>query len=179
MKAKQIITIIIVLVTTGVVAQEKADILQIRKWYNETKKEIAFAQEHPREGVLYCDVIEKNVHNASWRAIGEYHIKKQIWYNDQPDFLENPRTGLSMVIINLRRSVRKEYSEYLYHNGNLVFVYYKDNLNELHFYFKHNKLIKKIEELGNDEAALTEREAQHNAEIYMQQYLSDFCTPND
>ncbi len=173
MKAKQIITIIILLLTTGVFAQEKAAIQQIRKWYNETKKEIVFAQEHPKEGILYCDIIEKNVHNASWRAVGVYHIKKQMWYNDQTDFLDNPRAGLSMVIINLERSIRKEYSEYLYHNGELVFVYYKDNLNELRFYFKSNKLIKKIEKLGNDEEALTERDVQHNAEIYMNQYLSD------
>ncbi len=168
-----VIFLLLSLVAVNIHAQQKADIQQIRKWYNETKKAIAFAQKHQREGALYCDVIEKNVHNASWRAIGWYNVKKQMWYNDQIDFLDNPREGLNMVIINVTRDVRKEYSEYLYYEGELVFMYYKDVLNEMRFYFKNGKLIKKIEKLGNDEETLTERDVQHNSEIYMNQYLSE------
>ncbi len=173
MKKISILTAVISLLFANLQAQQQSDILNIRKWYNETKKDIAFAQKNQGEGTLYCDVIEKNVHNASWRAVGQYHIKKQMWYNDQMDFLDNPREGLNMVIINVTRSVREEYSEYLYHKGKLVFMYYKDALNEMRFYFKNGKLIKKLEKLGNDEEALTEKDAQRNSEIYMKQYLNE------
>ncbi len=73
------------------------------------------------------------------------------------------------------------YGEYLYHNGECVFAFYKDYLNEFRFYFKNDNLIKEIKgnKTGEGMYVPTVEDVKRNASVYMQQYLSDFCTPND
>ncbi len=174
MKKTIILSVIISFAFTSINAQQNIDIQQIRKFYNATKERIEFSKKNKLEGNLYCDIIEKNVHGASWRAVGNFNIKSQFWYNDQPDFLDNPRTGLEMVIIDCEYSIVQYYKEYLFHNGQLVFVFYKNDKNELRYYFKDNKLIKQLGEFKEEMYMPTVQEVQNEAEVYMNQYLKDF-----
>ncbi len=178
MKRTSILLIIISLAFTSIEAQQKADIQQIRKWYNATKERIAFSKKNKLDGSLYCNLVEENVHGTSWRAVGTYHVKSRFWYNDQPDFLDNPRTGLEMVIINGKSAVLEYYMEYLFHNGKPVFVFYKAGSDELRYYFKGNKLIKQLGKCKEDMYMPTASQVQQNAEVFMKQYTSDFGKVN-
>ncbi len=171
MKTKSILTIIILLITIGISAQKKADIQQIRKWYGETKNKIANSQKQKTQTPLLCTVFERN----AYKNEGAFHLKQEFWHNFEE---MNTQQGLEMVILNAKKSF---YAEYLYHKGELVFVFFKDYLNEFRFYFKDDVLIKEVKgtKVGEGMFTMTSEEAKRNASIYMEQYLSGFCTPND
>ncbi len=171
MKRKQIIAVALLSLATGMSAQQKADIQQIRKWYNETKNKIANNQKQRAQIPLICTVLENNAYNAQ----GAYHMKQQFWHNFEDT---DTRKGLEMVILNSNQNF---YAEYLYHKGKLVFAFFKDYLNEFRFYFKNGVLIKEVKgnKVGEGMFTITSKEVKRKASIYMQQYLSDFGTTND
>ncbi len=149
-------------------AQKQADIQQIRKWYNTTKKKIEFSKKS-KKSTLYCIILEKNAYNTE----GASYMKQQFWCNFEST---DTRAGLDMVIIN----ADYYYSEYLYHKGQLVFVFSKDEINEHRFYFKNSQLLKQISgnKVGEGMISPTPKSVLQNAEDYMHQYLSNFCTSN-
>ncbi len=171
MKRTSILLIIISLAFTSITAQNADDIKKIKKWYYTTKEQIKFSKHNKVESKLYCDIIENNVYNKYWRVVGKFHVKSQFWYNEQlPDQLDNPRTGLNMVIIDGTHGPITTYTEYLFHDGQLVFVFYKTNGGEIRYYFKDNKLIKQLGKF-EEEIIPTAKESQSNAETYMNKYL--------
>ncbi len=176
MKKTSILLIIISLVATSIKAQQNTDIQQIRKWYNTTKEQIEYSKKNKFEGSLYCDVMERNVNGASWRAVGNFYAKTQFWYNDDPSLMEdegeNHRACLEMIIDKTEASADKYYSEYLYHSGQLVFVFYKQNDETIRLYFKNKKLIKQIGEIK--EYAPTVEDMQNQGENFMKTFLASF-----
>ncbi len=173
MKKLSIILVLISFVFVNVQAQQQSDIKQIRKWYYATKNEISTSKKDKSDAELYCDITERNAHGASWRAVGNYNSKTQYWYSDDSQFMPDEyerRTCLKMVINNKTSSIHKYYSEYLYHDGQLVFVFYKINDDELRLYFKNNKLIKQIGKITDLHPNV--KNLQSIAEDYMKVYLS-------
>ncbi len=57
----------IIIAFSSVQADNKNDIKQIRKWYNATKKKIAYNQKS-QNGSLYCNTLERN---------GAFHLKQE------------------------------------------------------------------------------------------------------
>ncbi len=175
MKTKNRFILIILLMLVSFSTQSQSHIQQIRKWYQEVKKEISFSQKYKFEGSLYCDITEKNINRASWRAVGTYYSKVQFWYNDDPSLMqdagENPRACLEMVIENTESSVNKYYIEYLYHNGELVFVFYKVNAEEMRFYYQNHKLIKQLGKIENYPP--TAKEMIEKSEQYMKSFFAN------
>lgn len=153
-KTSILISLICSLSFTILNAQSKHDIQHIRKVYQQAKEQIAFSIKNKFEGNLYCNTLEENVNNSSWRAVGTYNKKSQFWYNKDPSFSEslgeNPKACLQMVTEKAKISDRMYYKEYLFENGQLVFIYIKypsENLiksEELRLYFKNEKLIKQL-----------------------------------
>ncbi len=174
MKKISIVIISILFAALNMQAQENADIQKIKSRYQEIKKAIAFSKKNKFEGSVYCDVLERNVNHASWPALGNFFLREELWYSEQPDFLDNPKSGLVMVIAKGEQSVEKYYSEYLFDNGKLVFVYYKNNTDELRYYFKNNNLINQLGNASNNVYTITPRAALQNADIYLHQYLATF-----
>ncbi len=176
MKKVSIFLIIISLFATNIKAQQQSDIQQIRNWYNSTKEKIAFSKKNKYESSLYCDIMERNVHGASWRAVGNYHSKTQFWYHEDPNLsdneCENKLDCLKIIIDKTESSVNNYYSEYLYHKGQLVFVFYKKNDEQLRLYFKNKKLIKKLGKIK--EFAPTVEDMQKQSENYMITFLASF-----
>ncbi len=172
-----ILLILINLAFSNMQAQNNADIQQIKKWYYGVKDAISESKKNKFEGNLYCDITERNVNGASWRAVGNYYVKTQYWYNDDPGLMiddeKNPRKCLEMVIDNKEASVDKYYSEFLYHDGQLVFVFYKLNDESLRFYFKNKKLIKQIVDI-REEYAPTAESIKQQGENYMRIFLASF-----
>ncbi len=178
MKRINILSILILLISVNVQAQSDINIQTIRKRYYEVKKEIKYSEKNKEEGSLYCDILERNVNGASWQAVGTFHLKQKFWYKSQDDFPDNPNSGLEMVIVNCERAAAKFYSEYLFHEGKLIFVFYKNENEELRYYFKNNKLIKQLGEYKENMYMLSADEALKNSKIYIKQYMSVFCAEN-
>ncbi len=180
MKKISILTVIISFLFLNLQAQQQSDIQNIRKWYQTTKQSISFSKKNKSEGSLYCDIFEKNSNGASWPAVGNFHIKREFWYSNRPDFLDNPAEGLEMVIVNGERSAVKFYEEFLFHGGQLVFAFYKEGELELRYYFKNKKLIKKLGDEEYDSMyVLSEEGALELGDIYIKQYLSSFGYENN
>ncbi len=162
---KTILLLLIGFVSTSIYAQQSTDIKQIKNWYYTTKKQIEYSKKN-QNGVAYCNVIERNKH----RSMGTYYAEEQFWssFND-----DNTRLNLDMVIVNRDFS----YYEYLYHDGQLVFVFCKDEYNQHRFYFKNKKLIKELRgtNVGEGMITPTAESLLQTSETYMQQHLSLFC----
>lgn len=180
MKIKILTLLAVCFAMTTLKAQNKTDIQHIKDIYYKVKEDIAFSKEHKFEGSLYCDMMEKNVNGKSWSAIGEYRSKVQFWYDEDPDMSddEDPRNALKIVVENTSKAnTRTYYAEYLFDKGKLIFVFYKRNAEEIRFYFKDNGLIHQIGTF--EEYTPTEKEIQHNGEIYMKTFLSSFGVWNE
>ncbi len=168
------ISILLVLISfTFINLKAQQDIQQIRKWYYGTKEEISNSKKGDEYG-LYCDILSRNAHGASWRVVGNYSVKTQFWYNENPYFMqsvdEDPRACLDMVIENMESGPNNYYSEYLYHDGQLVFAFYKKNDEEIRFYFKNNKLIKQVGEPKN--FTIDYETIMYQSEEYMKTFLA-------
>lgn len=176
MKLKHIIIALIALLPSSILAQQKEAILHIKKVYYELKEDIAFSREHKFEGRLYCNKLEENVNGKSWSGVGTYHSVIEYWYDDNPvlvdDYSENPQSCLKMVIENTVSADRKYYIEYLFDEGQLIFVYYKSPTNEMRFYANNNMPIKILGEF--EEGEHTWDEVTANANRHMQTFLSSF-----
>ncbi len=180
MKKINTVLVIICFAALSMNAQQSSYIQSIKKWYKETKSNIAYSKKHKLEGSLYCDIIERNINRVSFPAVGVFHIKQELWYSTHPDNLDNPAEGLEMVIVNCERASLKYYEEYLFHNGQLVFSFYKEGDLELRYYFKNKKLIKKLEGSEYDNMyAMSEKSALQNAEVYIKQYTTTFGENED
>ncbi len=180
MKKLSILIIFVSFLFTNAKAQQQSDIKQIRKWYYSTKNEISTSKKDKYEGSLYCDITRRNVHKAFWPVVGDFTSNTQYWYNDEPNLTfeddDNPRACLEMVINNTQSGLFKYYSEYLYHDGQLVFAFYKANDEEMRFYFKNNKLIKQTGEITD--LPPTSQSIKATAETYMKKYLHNCSIDN-
>ncbi len=172
MKKTIILLIITSIALTSIRAQKDADIKQIRKWYNATKENIKLSKKNRDDAVLYCDILKENVYGASFPVVGTFSLKSEFWY--KPYSGDNVRTCLDMVITKSTRSVVEAYSEYLFHNGHLVFVYYKSNLTELRYYFKNNNLIKQLGKCNDDHFCPSANDVRMKAEDYVSRYENCF-----
>ncbi len=179
MKKISIIIVLISFVFVNLQAQQQSDIEQIRKWYYATKNEISTSKKDKYDGSLYCDIIKRNVHKAFWEVVGDFSSNTEYWYNKDPNLMfenDNIRACLEMVIDNTQSGLFKYYSEYLYHDGQLVFAFYKVNDEEMRFYFKNNKLIKQTGEITD--LPPSSQNIKANAEAYMKKYLYNCSIDN-
>ncbi len=143
-------TIIVILFTFSIEAQNDTEIQKIKKYYSEVKADIAFSEKNKSKSKLYCNRLVENVNNMSWSAVGKYHYDIRYWFFKDPSKIlqvgADPHNALNMVILNGQLSNRKFYIEYLYCGQDICFALYKSQNNEVRLYFKDKKLIKQIGE---------------------------------
>lgn len=132
-------------------AQNKADIQSIRNIYYKIKEDVSFSVKYKSEGRLYCNKIERNVNDMSWRAMGSYHKTTNLWYSyNFSDEHKNFYPKLEYVTVSEIESKLHYSVEYLFENEKLIFCYTKSEIGEFRFYFKNEKLIKEIKKTNEN-----------------------------
>ena len=105
---------------------DERSLLRIKALYSETAAAIARAQKGG-EGGLYANELVVNSRNGSWRGSGTYSKKAVFWYADPPEFAaaegKKGESALAKVEVTETAAAITCYSEFLYGNGELVFVF--------------------------------------------------------
>lgn len=114
-----------------VIFSQEEKIKEIRDLYAKTQENIAAClnPETASTSGLYCNELTVNSTNGSWRAVGNYLKTIKFWYTDDPtlDGEDNDLMVLSKIEVNSNWAVgNKNYTEFLYNDGKLVFSFQKD-----------------------------------------------------
>lgn len=130
------------------------DVQKIKDHYYEVGKLIkecsGVKANQDSECSLYSDELQINKGGNSWRAVGNYNKKIVFWYNDDPDNCDGceevPGLPLLKVQITEIVSAFKYYEEYLFLDGELIFLFKtsdnEDGNIEQRYYVANKKLIK-------------------------------------
>ena len=142
---KQLLILLAIFSPFVVFGQNEA-IKNIRERYQKATSAIKLAESGEQSG-LYCNTIEENKYNGSWRAVGLYNIKTEFWYDDQPGMLcEEEGKGeachLQFIKNTAQVSAGGWYTEYLFQDGKLLFVFMETEGAQYRFYWHNEKLIR-------------------------------------
>lgn len=99
---------------------------------------------------LYQNELVVNTAGQDWRAVGSYKKTVEFWYTDDPTKCDEcEKEGLSTlekVIVREAGSTYTSLREYLYKQGELIFIYKKDDgeygLEEMRYYYSEGILIR-------------------------------------
>jgi len=148
----KLIFILIASVCFSAVFSQDDDIASIRKIYQSTNELIAVSKTQEGGG-LYSNEITVNSNNGSWRAVGNYSKKSVFWYSDDPaqyvQVNENSTESGALVkaeISSEAAASMKFYTEYLFDNDQLIFIYkvedaYEGKI-EYRYYLKDEQVIR-------------------------------------
>lgn len=124
---------------------------EIRSYYYDLKSrmEADSAKEYPD---FYIVRIEENIHKTSVSAVGNYYGESEIWYLPNEKNGDFGRNGTMVYKSStFQISARKEFTEYVFQNGLLVFCFIKiEDEGAYRYYFKDNRLIEYVSK-GVDE----------------------------
>ncbi len=125
-------------------------IRSIRMYYYQTKKEIKAAEESDFPD-YYLVRMEENLVKMPMPAVGEYFGTTDYWYrNDE----ENNAFGRDGILVfknsTFQNAARKEYREFLFRDGKLVFCFLNIAGSEYRYYFKEDQLVSFVAKPGED-----------------------------
>lgn len=127
-----------------------ADIKEIKNYYYKLKdnmKEASTAEYPP----YYVVKTEENVLKKSMPAVGDYYGTTEYWYEDG----EEGESGKDGVLVykksDFQIAARKEFSEYVFQEGKLIFCFIKTAGAEYRYYFKNDKLISFADKAGEED----------------------------
>ena len=181
---KRLIIILLIGLSFSSFAQND-EIQSIRDHYYHVKTWInAFDPDSLEYNPYYHDIKIRNVNNSPWRAVGIYRDTIHYYYTDEMEAenmegnLENDNSwALAMVINSAQYAFNFEYCEYLYQNGELIFIYRRfldsnEELTEYRYYFVDDKLIryKVNDEIKNSSEATELEWIQKTGKNYLESF---------
>ena len=176
-KAINACTSAILFLTCLPLAADDAAVAGIRKAYADTAAAISRALKGEENG-LYANELVVNSHNGSWRGSGNYSKKAVFWYADLPEFAtaegKKGESVLAKVEVTETAAAITRYSEFLFAEGELVFVFRRggsDGPGEERLYLKDGKVLLRLagakEMQGPFEPAPVLRAAAHWQELFL------------
>ncbi len=152
---RRLIILLLIIFPFVTMAQEEIiktiqeDYYHVKQWVNATDSDST------RYKPYYHDILFRNVDNGSWRAVGIFKDTTHYYYSDlmeaamaEENTEEDETWALKMVIKSTQESMMFTYSEMLFQEGNLIFMYERfndydgENSYEYRFYFNNMKLIR-------------------------------------
>lgn len=121
---------------------------EIRAHYTQVTQKIKTTEAEPgMESPLYCNKLEENVYDASWRAVGTYHRKLEFWYDDMPGMAceevnGNEACHLQMIRLTEQNGIGGYYAEFLFEDGVLVFCFMEHEGGQRRFYWQDGSLFR-------------------------------------
>lgn len=127
---------------------QSGNLAEIRAHYQKITQKIKATEDEPgMESALYCNKIEENVYDASWRAVGMYHRKLEYWYDDVPGMACEEVNGLEachlqMIRLTEQNGIGGYYAEFLFEDGVLVFCFMEHEGGQRRFYWEEGSLFR-------------------------------------
>jgi len=150
----RLIIILLIVLSFSSYAQND-EIQSIRDHYYHVKTWINVSDPDSLEfNPYYHDIKIRNVNNSPWRAVGIFRDTIHYYYSDEMEAEEmdgntehDNSWALTMVITSTQYSMNFEYTEYLFSEGKLIFVFKRvvnseEEVTQYRYYFSGDKLIR-------------------------------------
>lgn len=128
-----------------------ADIKEIKNIYYKLKEEMKAAST-AEYASYYVVKTEENTLRKSMPAVGNYYGSTEYWYVDNE---EEGKFGTDGILVykksDFQIAARKEFREYVFSDGNLIFCFIKTAGAEYRYYFKNDKLISFADKAGEED----------------------------
>lgn len=131
--------------------QEKL-VQNIRTYYYDLKEQMSRAPENVYSE-FYVVKIEENIHKVSVPAVGNYYGEEEMWYLPNEEDGSFGRNGVLVYRSStFQISARKEFTEYVFKDGKLIFCFIKIEEGAEHrYYFQDEKLIHYVSKGADEE----------------------------